>query len=269
MGRPLPLILNLGPSATCAGCRQPVFHTDSRVGDPDALRLVQPIQNALADFPGFEWQVAEPSTPEQLLLVHPVAHVRSVLADPAAAPAEVSRTDVQASTVPAAQKHAALLEVGAAVDALTAIRRDGYFIASTLAGGNHHVPGEGGPATAPFNDLAVAAGTGSHSEGRLCAVVWLTLALANKFHMPRTSGRDFTVRHTARADMRLGRRAGARDRGHLPERTAGRDLLHARHPVHDGAVYGRGLAVPRGGGTARGIRRCRRRQHYHWRAQHL
>jgi hypothetical protein len=137
-------------------CVQPLYHAEtagaSDTADEPHGRLLRPIQRALADFPGFEWRPGRVAQTEQLLLAHSPAHVQAVLAPPwlpaAATPA----------TVAAREAHPALRVVGATLDALDAIQRDGYRIAGTLSGGHHHVAREGGVPDAPFNDLAVAAG---------------------------------------------------------------------------------------------------------------
>ena len=151
---------------------QPLHHAEGD-GDEPQRRLLVPIQQALADFPGFQWQAATPADAAPLLLVHPPELVRAVLSPPArkgsavAGSAALAATDasVQLASPSPRSAHPSVRVVGAALDALASIKRDGYRIAGTLAGGHHSVGQGGGPADAPFNDLAVAAGTRMHAQG--------------------------------------------------------------------------------------------------------
>ena len=142
------------PPASPAAPRSPASAPSS-----STQRLLRPIQKALADFPGFEWRPGRSAGAEQLMLAHSPAHVRAVLAPPAKGSDGGSERGETGVPAPAATaQHASLVVVGAALDALDAILRDGYRVAGTLSGGHHHVARDGGLPEAPFNDLAVAAG---------------------------------------------------------------------------------------------------------------
>ena len=142
----------------------------------------------LSEFPAFDFQAAQPCTRDDLLTVHARDYVDRVLLAAAPRPGTLQQPALdqppkaeqqqqqqqqqqQLVQTAAGEVTLSMLAVGAALQALDAIKNGNHMIAGTLTGGYHHVACRSGGQLQPssgtsggqaarhgvFNDLAIAA----------------------------------------------------------------------------------------------------------------